>query len=164
MASLPHSIAAAQSGKRLALHWGVGRMHAPRVLIADSDPHLREVVYAALLAVEVFSDCVGTVADALEKLRDELYGVVVVDIALPGGDAEQVVARIAELGRHTQPVVLVLAANPAAARSLDVDVVQIVLRKPIGLRQTVELIRSCVQSEPARVASGIEDGEPYPIS
>ena len=129
------------------------------MLIADSDPHLRQLVHSALLAVDVFSDCVGTVPDALEKLRDEPYGVVVVDVALPGGDPEQVVARIAELAREARPVVLVLAANPVAARSLDVDVVQIVLRKPIGLRQTVELIRSCVHSAPARVAPPPEDGE-----
>ena len=141
-------------------------MHATRVLIADSDPHLRQLVYSALLAADVFADCVGTVPDALEKLREERYGVVVIDIALPGGDPEQVVARIAELGRDLRPVVLVLAANPALARSLDVDVVQIVLRKPIALRQTVELIRSCVHSAPARVPPPEdEDGEgPYATS
>ena len=132
-------------------------MHTPRVLIADSDPHLRQLVFGALLAVDVFSDCVGTVPDALEKLRDETYGVVVVDVGLPGGDPEQVVARIAELARDQRPVVLVLASNPTAARSLDVDIVQIVLRKPIALRQTVELIRSCV-SAPIRVPPP-EDGD-----
>lgn len=133
-------------------------MHAPRVLIADSDPQLRQLVFSALLAMDVFSDCVSSVPDALEKLRDEAYGVVVIDVALPGGDPEQVVARIAELGRADRPVVLVLASNPAAARSLDVDIVQIVLRKPVALRQTVELIRSCVQSAPARVAPP-DDGD-----
>jgi DNA-binding response OmpR family regulator len=121
-------------------------MHAPRVLIADADPHVRQQLFATLLAADVFSDCVGSVPDALEKLRDEPYGVVLIDIALPGGDAEQVVARIAELGHDRRPVVLVVASNPAAARSLDVDVVQIVLRKPIALRQTVDVIRSCVQN------------------
>ena len=139
-------------------------MHATRVLIADSDPQLRQLVYSALLAVDVFADCVSSVPDALEKLGDGPYGVVVIDVALPGGDPEQVVARIAELGRTERPVVLVLAANPASARSLDVDLVQIVLRKPVALRQTVELIRSCVQSAPARVTSS-EDGDgPYATS
>lgn len=121
------------------------------MLIADSDPHLRQLIFSALLAGDIFSDCVSTVPDALEKLRGEPYGVVLVDVALPGGDPEQIVARIGELGRDQRPVVLVLAANPAAARSLDVDVVQIVLRKPVGLRQTVELIRSCVRSAPVRM-------------
>lgn len=44
------------------MHWIVGRMH--RVLIADSDPHLRQLVFTALLAVDVFSDCAGDVPHA----------------------------------------------------------------------------------------------------
>ena len=119
---------------------------AARVLIADSDPHLRQLLYSALLAVDVFSDCVSTVPDALEKLAGEPYGVILVDVGLPGGNAEQIVSAIAALKQAQRPVVLVLASNPTAARSLDIDVVQIVLRKPLALRQTVELIRSCVQS------------------
>ncbi|HYC92906.1 MAG TPA: response regulator [Thermoanaerobaculia bacterium] len=133
-------------------------MHASRVLIADSDPHLRQLLYSALLAVDVFSDCVSTVPDALEKLRGEPYGVVLVDVGLPGGDAEQMVSAIAALN-HQRPVVLVLASNPAAARSLDVDIVQIVLRKPLALRQTVELIRSCVQSAAAVAVAEDEEGD-----
>ena len=135
------------------------------MLIADSDPHLRQLLFSALLAADVFSDSVGNVPDALDKLRGETYGVVVVDVALPGGNPEQVVARIAELDRSLRPVVLVLASNPTAARSLDVDIVQIVLRKPVALRQTVELIRSCAQNAPVRVARA-EDGNdgPYAIS
>lgn len=128
----------------------------PRVLIADSDPHLRQLLYSALLASDVFSDCVSTVPDALEKLRQEPYGVVLVDVALPGGQPEQIVSAIAELQQPLRPVVLVLASNPAQARSLDVDIVQIVLRKPLALRSTVELIRSCVQSTAVAVA---EDGD-----
>ena len=128
------------------------------MLIADADLQLRELLYAALLAVDIFCDCVSTVPDALIKLHDEPYGVVLVDIALPGGNAEQIVARIAELHRDTRPVVLVLASNPALARSLDIDIVQIVLRKPLALRSTVELIRSCVQSASARLLLAEEEG------
>lgn len=105
----------------------------------------------------MFSDCVATVDDALDKLNEETYGVVLVDIGLSGGNAEDVVSRIARLHRDTRPVVLVLAANPAAARSLDIDIVQIVLRKPLALRSTVGLIKSCVQSTSARPR--IEDGD-----
>lgn len=125
------------------------------MLIADSDPQLRQLLFSALLQGDVYSDCVGNVPDALEKIRDEAYGVVLVDINLPGGDAEQVVAALAQVHRAKRPVVLVLAANPALARSLDVDVVQIVLRKPIALRHTVALILSCVEN-----AAGAAADEP----
>jgi DNA-binding response OmpR family regulator len=136
----------------------VGRTQVLRALIADSDPHLRQLLYSALLAVDVFSDCVGTVPDALDKLREEPYGVVLIDIGLPGGEAEEIVSCIARQQRIVRPVVLVLAANPTAARSLDIDVVQIVLRKPISLRHTVDLIKSCVQRDAERMAALAESG------
>ena len=130
--------------------------HTPRVLIADSDPHLRQLLYSALLAADVFSDSVSNVPDALQRIREEPYAVIVVDVGLPGGNAEQIVAAIAEVRYARRPVVLVLASNPAAARSLDVDIVQIVLRKPLALRQTVAVIRSCVASANFAMA---EDGD-----
>ena len=129
------------------------------MLIADADPQLRELLFSALLAVDVFSDCVSSVQDALNKLDEEPYGVVLVDIGLPGGNAEDVVSRIAHLHPDARPVVLVLAANPAAARSLDIDIVQIVLRKPLALRSTVGLIRSCAQSASARTRTEGDNGD-----
>lgn len=114
-----------------------------RVLIADADVTLREQLFSALLNVDVFSDSVATPADALTKLAEEQYGVVVVDV---GHDIDRVIAHIAEMPAAQRPVVLVLATNPEAARSLDVEIVQIVLRKPLNLAQLVDVVRSCVRS------------------
>jgi hypothetical protein len=52
-------------------------------------------------------------------------------------------------------VVLILAANPEAARSLDVEIVQIVLRKPINLPQLIDVIRSCIRSSSAHDAADL---------
>ncbi|MEO8378554.1 MAG: response regulator [Acidobacteriota bacterium] len=128
-------------------------------MIADSDSSVRQQLYAALLAVDVFSDVVADVPDALAKLAGESYGVVLIDIALPGGDAEHVLERIARLPVPERPVVLVVAVNPSAARSLDVEVVQIVLRKPLALRQTVDVIRSCVENTVTRIGLAKSDGD-----
>lgn len=121
------------------------------MLIADSDPNVRQQLYSALLAADVFSDCVSDAADALRKLDEETYGVVLLDIGLPG-DAENVVDAIARRPAGERPVVLVVASNPVTARQLDVEVVQIVLRKPLALRQTVDVIRSCVENSGPRPA------------
>ena len=135
----------------------MGTTHALRVMIADSDPHLRQLLFSALLAVDVYADCVSSVGDALEKFCAESYGVVLLDIALPG-NPEHVVASIARMARDERPVVLVTASNPLAGRTLDGDVVQIVLRKPIALRQTVALIQSCLRSVTIRPAA-LPDGD-----
>jgi DNA-binding NtrC family response regulator len=136
----------------------VGTFGARRVLIADSDAGARSQLFTALLAVDVFCDLAGNVPDACQKLEDETYGVVLIDIALPGGHPEDVLARIAEMPVLRRPVVLVVANDASSARSLDVDVVQIVLRRPLSLRQTVDVIRSCVANAVAR-EDGDEDGD-----
>lgn len=123
---------------------------ARRVLIADGDMTLRQQLFSVLLDFDVYSDCVSSTPDALEKLETERYGVVVIDVALAGGDMQQVLVRMARMPAHERPVVLVLAANPEQARSLDVDIVQIVLRRPVQFRQLVDVIKSCIRSAAAR--------------
>jgi two-component system response regulator ResD len=117
-----------------------------RVLIADADQGIRQQLYSALLELDIFSDCVANTQDAIEKLETERYGLLVVDVALPPGNVEDVIARVQQMVPAQRPVVLVLAAKPEAARTLDVDIVQIVLRRPIVLRQLVDLVRSCLRS------------------
>jgi two-component system, cell cycle response regulator len=126
---------------------------APRVLIADGDTALRQQLYAALLGLDVFSDTVGTTAEALARLAEEQYRVVVLDVALQPGDVERVIAAIAAMPAGERPVVLVLAGNPDAARSLDVEIVQIVLRRPVNFPQLVDLVRSCVRDSRGRGAA-----------
>jgi DNA-binding response OmpR family regulator len=128
-------------------------VESARVLIADSDSGLRQQLYSTLLSHDVYSDCVSSTPAALAKLAEESYGVVVVDVALQAGDVDRVIERIAAMPALLRPVVLVLAANPESARSLDVDIVQIVLRKPVNLSQLVDVVRSCIRSTRARGAT-----------
>lgn len=125
-----------------------------RVLIADADAALRQQLAATLLDLHIFSDTVISTNDALAKLKSEDYGVVVVDVALPVGDVDEVIAAIARMPAAQRPVVLVLAANPEAARSLDVDIVQIVLRRPVNLSQLVDVVKSCLRSARKREETG----------
>ena len=120
-------------------------VNASRVLIADGDAALRQQLFSALLTHDIYCDSVTTAAEALKKLGEERYGVVVVDVSLHT-DIVHVISHIASMPAAQRPVVLVLANNPEATRSLDVEIVQIVLRKPINLPQLVDVVRSCVRS------------------
>lgn len=113
-------------------------------MIADSDSSVRQQLSRALLAVDVSSDVAASVPDMLQKLDTETYGVVLFDITLSGGEPEQVLARISLQKPEDRPVVIIVASNPTSARALDVEIVQIVLRRPLSLGQTVEVIASCV--------------------
>jgi DNA-binding response OmpR family regulator len=131
-----------------------------RVLIADADAPLRQQLFSALLEADIYSDCVANTGDALAKLDEERYGLMLIDVALPPGDVESVIARIHDMPVAQRPVVLVLAARPEAAKSLDVDIVQIVLRRPVLLRQLVDIVRSCLRSAAAAAAPVIEPPPP----
>jgi DNA-binding response OmpR family regulator len=120
-----------------------------RVLIADADPVVRRKLNKCLLDAEVFADCVADGKTALEALDASNYAVVVLDLALPPGNGERILDAIAAMPVVSRPVVLVLAAR-GAARSLDVEVVQIVLRKPCDLTQLSQIVESCVRSADAK--------------
>lgn len=130
-----------------------------RVLIADRDPHVRQQLYGALLDRNVFSDCVGSTGDAMAKLEESRYGVIVVDVDLPPGNIEVLLNKVAMMPVRERPVVLALSAAPETARSLDVDIVQIVLRRPIHLQQLLDLISSCLRSASSRPATPASEAD-----
>lgn len=130
-----------------------------RVLIADSDPDFRLKLYKRLVDRDVFSDTVGDAREALERMASEDYAVLVVDLSLAHAGAERILDAVIDHPRHRRPVVLVTAPS-GSARTLDVDVVQIVLRRPCDIAQLADMIRSCIQiaaaSAPAAHANSIE--------
>ncbi|HEX2123804.1 MAG TPA: response regulator, partial [Thermoanaerobaculia bacterium] len=135
---------------------------ATRVLIADGDSTLRQQLYSRLLECDVFSDCVSGVDDALRKLEEHGYSVILLDIALPGGNVDELLARVAAAPPNVRPIVLILAGNPVAAGSLDVEIVQIVLRKPVALSLLTDLVVSCIRSAARTAVSEARAGEPSP--
>lgn len=145
---------------------GIGRQEAalaPRALIADSDLELRQRLYSRLLDADIFADCVATAGEALHKLEETGYSVVIADVGLPNNGIERVVEWIARMDRAKRPIVLVVAANAEAARSLDVEIVQIVLRRPVDIAQIVDLVGSCLRISTApRRQRQAGDGGPQP--
>jgi DNA-binding response OmpR family regulator len=116
-----------------------------RVLIADADPVLREQMTRRLLDGDVFSDAVSDSRSALERLREHDYAVLLLDLGLPQQGAESILEYLNRVPAARRPVILVLA-EASAARSLDVEMVQIVLRKPFNLRHLSDLVKSCVHA------------------
>jgi DNA-binding response OmpR family regulator len=117
-----------------------------RVLVADGDLSVRQQLATALLESQIFSDAAATSSAAIARLKGERYGVIILDVELPPGDVDPVLRCIAAMPPRERPVVLALAGNPEIARTLDIDVVQIVLRRPIQLRQVIEIVQSCLRS------------------
>lgn len=121
-----------------------------RILVAETDFGVRKQLHRRLLDANLFSDCVDNARAAMAHLQEKRYGVMVLELALAhGGNDQSGSERLLEylqlMPPEDRPVVLALA-DAGSTRSLDVEVVQIVLRKPYDLGHLADLIQSCVKT------------------
>ena len=78
-----------------------------RILVVEDDPSLRENIQLLLQAQDVELEGVGTVADALEHLRNKTYDCMVMDLVLPDGSGYDLLERLADNSEHGFPPVIV---------------------------------------------------------
>jgi DNA-binding NtrC family response regulator len=116
-----------------------------RVLIIDTDRRLRTQLYTRLLDVDIFSDAVSNANEAIEYLRDRNYGLILLDLDLMNDEAFTVIDQVRLLPIADRPMVLATASRDGRT-SVDPELVQIVIRKPLRLVEVADMIRSCVGS------------------
>ena len=114
----------------------------PRVLLADDDDAVREMLQVALERDGFEVVAVASVKDALSRIAAESFDVLLSDLHMPhAGDGFTVVSAM----RHTHPqaVTLVLSGYPALEEALSAIRVQVdeILVKPIEIASLRKLIR-----------------------
>ncbi len=123
-----------------------------RVLIADGDERIREQLSSRLLNADVLCDCVASGKEALDHLRGEKYALLLLDLDLAPSDAHSVLEYIRGMQRDERPMVLATAARDSG-RLADVDVVQMIIRKPLRLSEVTEMIGACMRARSHRLSS-----------
>lgn len=78
------------------------------VLIVEDDPNSARLIGNVLASVGVSSDLVSDGVEALERLREETPGCVILDLALPRIDGWEVLRTLHHAGRNV-PVIVVTA-------------------------------------------------------
>ncbi|HWW61871.1 MAG TPA: response regulator [Thermoanaerobaculia bacterium] len=131
-----------------------------RVLIIDVDPDVRRRLSLKLLRNHVRADTVSDASEAIELLGKQEYAFVLLDTALPDSGVIDVLARAAAMPVKERPIIVVTTASMESARALDVELVQIMLRKPIDVDAVADLIGNCVRQTPGAV----EAVKPQPSS
>jgi DNA-binding response OmpR family regulator len=112
-------------------------LHPPTVLIADDDPNVAPLVMAALRPYHIHAEAVTGGADALSRLRDHTYNLVVLDLEMTGIHGFDVLRAIREIPRHERIPVLILTADgshEALARSFGHGADEFV-RKPFDISE-----------------------------
>jgi CheY-like chemotaxis protein len=139
---LPQAPASAEraAAPRLALR-------GKRVLIVDDEPDIAELIATHLRPFEVESVMVHTGEDALERLREERFDAVTLDILMPGISGFEVLQAIRadpEMRRTPLVVVSVFSGREALAGEM-------VVAKPIDADELVDALGSAVIAGRTRV-------------
>lgn len=117
----------------------------PRVLVADDDPSIRQLVCTIVKREGFAVDCAGDGVEAIQSLERHDYTVILLDLMMPRLDGFGVIEWLRQHPSETKPVVLVITAYADQKfKQVDPDVVAGVLRKPFEVAELGSLVRLCV--------------------
>ena len=116
-----------------------------RVLVADDDQAIRQLVCTIVKREGLEVDCVADGAEAIEMLRRHDYAVLLIDLMMPRIDGFGVIEYLKSHPAKQKPVVLVITAYADQRfKQVDPTVVTGVVRKPFEVADLGTLVRLCV--------------------
>ena len=121
-----------------------------RVLIIDDDETITELL--SRLVEDEADDVViaRSGIEALEKLSEGSFGLIFLDLRMPGGDGYSVIDHLAKFRRNPPPAVLVLSAVADDNTRLDESVVTAIIRKPFDPHNIGAVVRRYLQKKDSR--------------
>jgi CheY-like chemotaxis protein len=125
----------------------------PRVLIADDDPSIRQLVCTIMKRERLAVDCVADGSEAIDKLGEREYSVILLDLMMPRVDGFEVVEWIRDNPPRHKPIILIVTAYADQTfKTIDPNLVAGVLRKPFEIADLGNLVRLCVHGFDTEVA------------
>ncbi len=118
----------------------------PRVLIADDDQSIRQLLCTIVKREHFAVDCVSDGVQAIEALRWHDYSLILLDLMMPRLDGFGVVEYLKTHPPLRKPIILVITAYADQKfKQVDPEIVAGVLRKPFEVAELGGLIRACVE-------------------
>jgi DNA-binding response OmpR family regulator len=125
----------------------------PRVLVVDDEPAIRalvaKIIERAGLSVDTAQD--GSVA--IEKLAENNYAVIVLDLMMPILDGYGLIEHLKARGGPRPAIIVVSAGDSASLRMLDGAVVHSIIRKPFDIDVLSDLVVAAASTARENVAS-----------
>lgn len=121
----------------------VARVVESRILIVENDDALRQKLYRGMLDVDLFSDCATDARQAIDFLSHGRYSLIVLDLGVIGGEA--VIAAVQRLPDSERPFIIATAESDHVRR-IDAEGVQVVMRRPLRVREVAEIARACIDA------------------
>lgn len=83
---------------------------------------------------------------AIVRIREKRYSVVVLDIMMGGGSGHDVLTALATDRPHEKCVVVISATSQPEIDKIAIENVKVKLRKPFDISELVDAIRGCLSS------------------
>jgi CheY-like chemotaxis protein len=91
------------------------------VLVVDDDPHVRELVVVVLEGAGYRVLTAGEGQEALAKVQEEMPGVILLDMKMPGMNGWQFAQAFRAQHDHAVPIVVLTAATDAGTRAREIQ-------------------------------------------
>ena len=117
-----------------------------RILVADDDQSIRQLLCTIVSRERFVVDCVADGIQAIQKLKENRYAVILLDLMMPRASGFEVIDYLKQHPPATKPIVLVITAySDPRVKEVDASVVAGVLRKPFEVADLGSLIRLCIK-------------------
>ena len=119
-----------------------------RVLVVDDEPAIRALIAKIVERAGLPVDSARDGVDAIAKLEEARYAVIVLDLMMPNLDGYGLIDHIRSRGGERPAIIVISAGDSAALRRLDGSMVNSIVRKPFDIDVLGDLITA---------AAGVED-------
>ena len=124
----------------------------PKPILVVEDDQPTQLLFKALLsryghAIEL----APSGAEAISRLREGEFSLVILDLMMPGVSGMDVIAALRETGRDI-PVIVCTAAGPLVTARLDGQVVKSIIRKPFEIDELTATVAALLPVTPPAAA------------
>jgi len=120
----------------------MAKVSRARALVADDDPSIRQLLCTIVRRERFDVDSVADGAQAIEKLQQHEYDIILLDLMMPRVDGFDVIDYLKENPPTTKPVVLVITAYADQKfKEVDASVVAEVVPKPFEIAELARSLR-----------------------
>jgi DNA-binding response OmpR family regulator len=117
------------------------------VLVVEDDPAIRRLVKMILEREHYHVEIVADGAEAMLKIGDRDYDVIILDLMMPNLDGFAFMNAIGEKDpERLKTVIVTSAASPTVIRERMHGVPFDILPKPFDIQKLAERVRSCITS------------------
>lgn len=119
-----------------------------RILVVDDDDAIRALLVTILKRRAITVDSARHGAEALERLKNCRYALMLLDLMMPHMNGYELLDEIATMPQAERPIVIVLTAG-SEPRNLSPDIVAGSVRKPFDIELLCDTIAACLATAAA---------------